>query len=138
MDEQQRSDPNHKGDIAEIMVIATLLQRDYTVLKPVVGHRRYDVVIETEGRFLRVQIKAGRVVREGTTLEFNSRSFSGAGVQRPYTTDEIDYFGIYCAALGKVYLVPVDAVGPGKGWLCLEPTRNNQVNGIRWAKDFEI
>jgi hypothetical protein len=46
-------------------------------------------------------------------------------------------FGVYFPPRKSVYLVPLDAVG-FNGWLRLEPTRNNQQRGIKFAADFEI
>jgi hypothetical protein len=37
-----------------------------------------------------------------------------------------------------VYLVPIDGVAEFEGRLRLDPTRNNQKRGIRFAADFEI
>lgn len=37
-----------------------------------------------------------------------------------------------------VYLVPVHEIEAVKGWLRLEPTRNNQRRGVRFAVDYQI
>jgi hypothetical protein len=49
-----------------------------------------------------------------------------------------DIFGVYFPPDEAVYLVPIDAVTRFSGRLRLEPTRNNQQRGIRFASDFEI
>lgn len=46
-------------------------------------------------------------------------------------------FGVYFPPTRSIYLVPLDVAGY-HGWLRLEPTRNNQQKGIRFAADFEI
>jgi len=37
-----------------------------------------------------------------------------------------------------IYLIPVEAVPGHLGRLRLEPTKNNQRRGVRFAADFEI
>ena len=52
---------------------------------------------------------------------------------------EADYFGVYSPETGKVYLVPVEeAPVCSAGRLRLNPTKNNQQKGVKWAKDYEI
>lgn len=50
-----------------------------------------------------------------------------------------EYFGVYCAELEKVYLVPVQEF-PDKGeiHLRINPTKNNQKKRIHWAKEYEL
>ncbi len=51
---------------------------------------------------------------------------------------QADYFAIYIEQLGKVYLVPVDAVGTTQAMLRLAPTKNRQEKSVRWAHDYEL
>jgi PD-(D/E)XK endonuclease len=66
----------------------------------------------------------------------------------PYATDHgkgrisyagrADVFGVFCPDTGMSYLVPLDAVASTAGRLRIEPTRNNQSRGVRYADQFEI
>ena len=49
-----------------------------------------------------------------------------------------DLFGVWFPPSDQVYLAPVEALPATEGRLRLEPTRNNQKRGIRFATDFEI
>ena len=49
-----------------------------------------------------------------------------------------ELFGVYFRPSAAVYLLPIDAVAATEGRLRLEPTRNNQKLGIRFAADYEI
>jgi hypothetical protein len=51
---------------------------------------------------------------------------------------QCDYFAVYSAVIGKVYLVPVDEVGTTRAHLRLEPSKNRQEKNVRWAKDYEL
>jgi PD-(D/E)XK endonuclease len=55
--------PSTKGEITEAMVLATLLKNGSKVLVPFGSSLRYDIVIENEGNFQRVQCKTGRLRR---------------------------------------------------------------------------
>ncbi|MFN2640513.1 MAG: group I intron-associated PD-(D/E)XK endonuclease [Actinomycetota bacterium] len=59
-----------------------------------------------------------------------------SGGHRAYK-GEADLFGVYSPDNGGVNLVPVDAVGNRLGSLRVDPTRNNQSEKIRWARDYE-
>lgn len=96
----------------------------------------YDLAIDL-GRpgFLRVQCKTAWPVRG--CLAFNAPSTDhGRGPQSYRGLAEI--FGVYSPPRRSVYLVPIDGVAEFVGRLRLEPTRNNQRRGIRFAADFEI
>jgi len=51
---------------------------------------------------------------------------------------QCDYFAVYSAELGKVYLVSVEEVETTRAHLRLEPSKNRQEKNVRWAKDFEL
>jgi hypothetical protein len=70
-------------------------------------------------------------------LAFHCRSTDhGRGRQ---TYDGLaDLFGVHLPARDAVYLVPVAAVPGHVGRLRLEPAKNNQRRGVRFAADFEI
>jgi hypothetical protein len=56
---------------------------------------------------------------------------------RSYRGD-IDAFGVYCPGTREVYLVPIADVPDRAAYLRVEPTRNGQQKGVRWAKDYVI
>jgi hypothetical protein len=118
------------------MILARLVQSYGTVLVPFGDGCRYDLVVEIEGKFQRVQCKTGRL-RDGTVVFKTCSIVPGTGKSRAYT-DEIDLFGIYCLEIDQVYLVPVGDVGGVEGRLRIDPTLNNQSRGVRWAKNYVV
>ena len=109
------------------------------VLKPM-WDMRYDLVFDTGGDLLRVQCKWA--VRRGDVIGIHTRRCrrSGAGlVHRSYEADEIDAIAAYCPDVERCYLLPhALSVNRTIVLLRLEPTRNNQHSGIRWARDYEL
>jgi PD-(D/E)XK endonuclease len=57
---------------------------------------------------------------------------------RPYDSDQIDLFLIYCAETDRVYAVDVDEATSSQGALRVDPTANGQAKRIRWAADHEL
>jgi hypothetical protein len=128
---------NDIGERAQGVILAEVMKYGYTVLIPFGEGRRYDMVIEKEGQFSRLQCKAGRYING--VIKFNACSTNWFNKTRKvYTCEEIDYFAVYCEYTGKVYLVPVEEVKGADGTLRVEPTANNQTKGVRWAKAYEI
>ena len=60
------------------------------------------------------------------------------GEGRSPTTGWPTSSGVYFPAQQSVYLVPIDGVARLEGRLRIQPTRNNQKRGVRYAAEFEI
>lgn len=131
------------GDRTEAHVLASLLDHFEIVLLPFGENHRYDMLIDDDGRFMRVQCKTGRLVNGCvifSTCSYTYHHPSNRG-SRPYKHDyrgQADLFGVYCRELDAVYLIPVDDVGVNQGSLRVTHARNAQQRGIRWAGDYEL
>ena len=129
------------GEISRTQIIAALVLQGKTVLLPVGDHQRYDLVVEEDGRFLRVQCKTGRLSRGAITFNpctIDSRSKQGGCIRKAYGAEEIDLFGVYCPDNHRCYLVPVTEVARTVCSLRIEPPRNGQKTKIRWAEMYQI
>jgi hypothetical protein len=136
-DEKKKRDTKSKGDVSEVTVLAVLVKLGYHVSIPYGENHRYDLVIEKDGLFRRVQVKTGRL-RNGTVI-FNSYSSHAhrGGKQRGYI-GEAEFFGIYCSDTERVFMVPVRDVKQSAGVLRWEPARNGQSKKIRWAHPYSV
>ena len=65
------------------------------------------------------------------------RSNTRGSIERDYDGDA-EVFLVYCPATDQIYAVPVDEVPAGRGCLRVNPARNGQADGIRWARDYEL
>lgn len=133
-----------KAEKTEAEILARLSGREgVTILIPFGGGTgRYDLVIDDNGKFYRVQCKTGRLQDDGAIVEFKSASssyhyYGGKGREWRGYQGEIEYFGVYCPQIKKAYLVPVDVVRKS-GKLRLKETKNNQSKNVHWAQDYEI
>jgi hypothetical protein len=68
-----------------------------------------------------------------------NRYTPGGYVSTSYTSAEVDAVGAYSPELNRCFLIPISEVAGRRGvHLRLDAARNNQVEGIRWADDYEL
>jgi hypothetical protein len=118
------------------MAVASALQRvGIDVFVPLfAAHSRVDMVAATNDGLQRVQCKTARVF--GGSIYFRTSS-NTHNVPMDYR-DQVDAFGVYAPDLSLVYLLPVSGLPVRGATLRLEPTRNGQQAGIRWAADYLV
>lgn len=121
------------GGQTEGIILAALLRAGKRVLLPFGGGHRYDLAIDDDGQLVRVQCKT--VYQQGCVI-FNTYSNRRDNSRMGYN-GFADLFGVYCPALDRVYLVPVDHVNEREGRLRIDKTQNGQAKGIRWASEYE-
>ncbi len=118
-----------------------LSEAGYGLLVPFGENMRYDLVIDDGDRLARVQCKTGRL-RNGAVI-FNACSSyahhpNPRVVKRDYQ-GQIDYFAVFCQETRTSYLIPItDVKTRYQAGLRVDPPRNNQRVGIRFAADYEI
>jgi hypothetical protein len=133
--------PKVVGDKTTLAVMTVLYEVGYELYTPFGENTRADLIAVRHDRVLRVQIKTGRL-RNGV-VQFACCSTYGhhpapALVRRSYQ-GEVDAFAVYCRGTERVYLIPIEDIPNTTGvWLRVEPTKNNQREGVRWAADYEI
>jgi len=109
--------PKRRGEWAELRFMAEAAQRGLSVSKPWGDSERYDVGIEHNGQYQRVQVKS---VSWHSGLTYRC----GIGCSRAYKSSEIDFFAIFIVPEELWYIVPVQmALATGNRTLCLTPSR---------------
>ena len=118
------------------MAVASALQRSgWDVFVPLfAAHARVDLVIAGPAGLLRVQCKTSRVDRGAVVFRTCSNT---ANVPIDYR-DQVDAFGVFSPERNEVYLVPIGALGIRGCSLRVDPPRNGQVSGVRWAAVFLV
>jgi len=124
-----------KGILGELEFALYLIKKGYTVLQPMNPNSSYDLVIEKDGNFLRIQVKYltprnGLLRIEMDRPKRNTASYRDRG---------IDAFGVYNPTNNKCYLIPMNKITSiSEFWLRLDRPKNAQVKHVHLAKDFEI
>ena len=98
-----------------------------------------DILVYINNSFLKIQVKTTQKIHNGT-MEFELCRTNGFTLERrPYTKDDTDYFFLYCIENNKSYLISVEDVGKIRTLtLRIDKPHNNQIKGIRFAKDYEL
>ena len=127
-----------RGDVNELQCILDFQKRGYYCSIPFSGSCRYDIIVDINGKLLRIQCKSSTFHEEDGTLRISttrSTTNTKETIRYTYSKDEIDYFLTYFNK--QCYLIPVEECGSDKR-LRLLPTRSGQTRGISWAKDYEL
>ena len=104
-----------RGEWVELLFMTRAAKRGYVVSKPWGDSARYDVGIEQDGRFRRVQVK-GTDCREG-----DGYSCHLAGPKlKTYTVKQIEYLAIYLLREDIWYIFPAKKL-MGQGSVMLSP-----------------
>jgi hypothetical protein len=140
MDAPVRQFRNSKavGDITQSQVMAALLKHGKKVLMPFGDNFRYDLVVEEDGRFTRIQCKTGKMYGGAIVFSVASSQYHRGGKRMDYR-GQVDAFGVFCPDNEKVYIIPIaDLPLVREAKLRLTTPRNSQIKGIRWAAKYEI
>jgi hypothetical protein len=131
---------SQKGNIATSHVLASLIAAGKDVSIPFGDSQRYDLILDDGGRLLRIQCKLGRLINGSICFMTSSSRRKTNKMACGWTSykGQIDLFGVFCPQNKATYLVPVEVVSERAAYLRIEPPRNNQVKGVRWASDFQL
>lgn len=94
-----------RGEWAELVFITVAQGLGFNVAKPWGDSAEYDLALEQDGRFMRVQVKSTESRTEGSEGSYSCHlgGFDG----RLYTAKQIDYFACYVVPVDVWYIVPV-------------------------------
>jgi PD-(D/E)XK nuclease superfamily protein len=128
------------GLAAHTAILHKLVSMGFEVLQPLSNDLRFDLVyyVEETAELVRIQCKAGRYVPEIGCILFKNYNVTGGRTGKRGYIGDAEYFGVYCAELNKIYLVPVDLIPSLKEvYLRVIPSKNNQMKKVIWARDYE-
>ena len=131
-----KKDTNLIGTITELKCMTYFLELGYTVSVPQ-NPDRYDFIVDTKEKLLKIQVKTCNTTRSEGAINFSTSSAHSTanGISHTdYKNDNIDYFCTYYN--GECYLIPVEECGSREKNLRLVPTKNGQIKGICFAKDY--
>jgi hypothetical protein len=130
--------PVDVGLRTEAAVAEALLRRGHTVLFPRGENQRYDMLVDLDGTFLRIQCKTGRLRRGAVEFSTQSVRCNMTTVLTRGYRGEVEYFGVYCPDNGRIYFVPIEEASLAVCLLRVDPPINGQAKRIRWAADYEL
>lgn len=129
------------GAITEQKCFLKCFEHGFNISKPIFDNARYDFILDTGEKLLKIQIKTSHWTdEEHTSFVFNcySQHSTGNGNKRmKYTNKEIDYF--MTERDGNFYLFPVPEQGMTCKTLRVAPCKNpGQTKNISFASDYRF
>jgi hypothetical protein len=137
LDKSPRTGPEYfttykqRGEWVELLFMTRAAKRGFGVSKPWGDSSRYDVILEQNGRFIRVQVKC--------TDRWTGSAYSCilyAAHQHAYTTKQIDYFAIYLVPDDIWYIFPAKKL-MGQSAVILTPHRHGHKHG-RYKEAWDL
>ena len=128
-----------KGDISEAKALLEFQKRNIPVLIPWGDKERYDMVIEHNNHFYKVQVKTANEELNGA-IKCYCRSSHDHTTHKNYYDykNQVDYFVFYNINYNKIAIVPMSVIGDKKSIsLRLLPPKNNQKN-VLYFDDFSF
>ena len=128
-----------KGNLTELQCLTAFYKQGCHVSLPYGENSRYDMIVDVEGKLLRVQVKTSSNKKDNVNaIEFSCRSsyVNSTGVKNVrYSENEIDYFATYWD--NQCYLIPVNECSVTKT-LRFAPPKSGQIKGISFATEYEL
>lgn len=128
-----------KGNLTELQCLTAFYEQGCHVSLPYGENSRYDMIVDVDGKLLRVQVKTSSIKNgDVNAIEFSCRSshVNSNGVKNiRYSENEIDYFATYWN--NKCYLIPVKECSVTKT-LRFAPPKSGQIKGISFAIEYEL
>lgn len=122
--------PSQIGQVTELKCQSYLIENGFNVLLPLGNYLKYDLVIEKNGNFYRVQCKHATELETGFRVRtrYDKRD-NGRVVKETYSKEDIDFF--MTEHKGKFYMFPPFGTNETTFWTV--PTR---LSTQKVAKDF--
>ena len=123
--------PSQIGLITEYQCQLFLIEHGFNVLVPIGNYQKYDLVIEKDNKFYRIQIKHS--TEKGNSFLVRTRydvRDNGRVRKETYKSEDVDYF--MTEFNGVFYMFPVFGTSETKFWLT--PPKNSSTSKL--AKDF--
>ena len=133
-------DSNGKGAVAEAEIAAAAVRLGFQVARPMPDGQRYDLLIDTGERILRVQCKWAPRVKDVLYIRPRTSRHTPRGyVWTVYSSDEIDAVAAYSPDTDTCYLLPIKEIA-GRRYISLrlEPPLNNQAAKLNWADQYRF
>jgi len=102
----QNYNPKEIGEISVAQILAHLVSAGKTVLTPFGDNKRYDLVVEEDGKFYRIQCKTARF--KGDHIIFRTKSNNWNSGKNKNYLGQIDLFAVYFREQNQVYLLDVN------------------------------
>jgi len=131
-------EPQKRGQAAEAIVKSELVSRGISVLTPDYDNEPYDIVVEVDDSFYRIQIKTAFEATTNGAVRFRTRSTrtKSSGYEREGYGGSIDLFAVYAPTYDETYLIPIEETAKTQMTIRYERPKNGNVKNINWHENY--
>lgn len=131
-------EPQKRGQAAEAIVKSEFVSYGVSVLVPAYDNEPYDIAIELEDDFYRIQIKTAFEATTNGAVRFRTRSTrtKSSGYEREGYEGSVDFFAVYTPVCDETYLIPIEDAGDTQMTIRYEQSKNNNIKNINWHEDY--
>lgn len=123
------------GLLGELKAQYDFIKNGYEVSLPLGDYCAYDLIVLKDNKVFKIQVKSCEKIIDGK-INFNLTS-ANYYCNKQYTLEDCDYFYLFCYENEQSYLLKNINIENNRGiTLRIEPTKNNQIKGIKFAKDY--
>ncbi|MGE5309211.1 MAG: group I intron-associated PD-(D/E)XK endonuclease [Deltaproteobacteria bacterium] len=122
-------DTKLKSDIAESAAVTELLKRGFKVLKPFGDRLPYDLGIDQNGQFLRIQVKSAWFDKTKNMFCVDARRTKTNRrrmLRARYDAKDFDFAMLYVEPLNVFYIVPCAIFNRFSSTICLVESKKRQ------------
>lgn len=130
--------PQERGQATEAIIKAELVSRGVSVLVPEYDNEPYDLAIEIDGTFHRIQAKTAFEATTDGAVRFRTRSVrtKGSGYEREGYEGKIDLFAVFAPTREEIYLIPIEDVGETQMTIRYAAAGNGNTKRVNWYEDY--
>ncbi|WP_136716837.1 group I intron-associated PD-(D/E)XK endonuclease [Halorientalis salina] len=129
--------PKRRGQQSEAAVIYELVRRGITVLEPFGDNERYDIVVEYDSKFFRVQIKTGRVANGCVRFETRSSGTLTRKIKKEGYEGQVDLFAVHTPEVERTFIIPISKAPKTSMSLRIEKAEKSSPN-INRAEEYSL
>lgn len=126
------------GDIGTSVVVSEFLKHGISVLLPYDDNSPYDIVINVDNNFYKIQVKTTEKILFGEVMKFSTNiSNPNKKTTRVYTKEEVDFFALYCVENDWVGLMKYTNEQKEIS-IRITDVKNNQQSKSKFASEYKI
>lgn len=127
------------GNIGESNAIFLFTKYGIPVYIPFGDNEKSDLIVEIDGRFLKIQVKTSVKAEDGKMIFdlTSSTCHRKNGVKHKYSCEEVDFFFCYNVERNKSFLIKNNGSYTAI-IIRYEKPKNHQTKNINYEKDYEF
>lgn len=125
------------GNIGQANIIAKFVSLNVPVYIPFCEGYKADMIADFNGKLNKIQIKTTEKIHEDSYMIWSIACQQGFhGNKTKYTSQEVDYFALYCIENGIMCLVPFDDTLGKRIQIRLDSYTGNRSKNMHFVSDF--